>query len=73
VDDVVARDPRVEAILTRPDDYFARARSRAWAEAARDIRNELDRRHSSRRNGAAAAAVRLETRLADVDGPARGL
>lgn len=72
MDEVVARDPRVEAILTRPDDYFDRARTRAWAEAGRDILGELDRRHSQRRNGGRPLAARLESRLAAVEDPTRG-
>jgi len=49
MDGVVARDPRVAAILTRPDDYFDRARARAWVAAARDIRADLGRRQTRRR------------------------
>ena len=49
MDGVVARDPRVAAILTRPDDYFSRARARAWLAAGHDIRTDLKRRQSLRR------------------------
>jgi len=69
VDDVAARDPRVEAILTRPDDYFDRARSRAWAEAGRDVLTELDRRYARRRNGARPLEARVESRLPSVEDP----
>lgn len=47
---VVAADPRVGAILADPSHYFARARERAWVEAGKDLRTELDRLHE-RRNG----------------------
>lgn len=49
---VVARDPRVGAILTHPDIYFAAARRRAWPRARVDIEAELDRRARARRDGA---------------------
>jgi hypothetical protein len=68
VQDVVARDPRVEAILNHPDDYFDRARYRAWMEAGRDVLSELDRRQSRRRNGSPTGG-RLEARLADLSEP----
>ena len=51
MEDVVARDPRIEAILTHPDEYFRRARTRAWAEAGRDILAEMERRDSRRSDG----------------------
>lgn len=69
MDGVVARDPRIEAILTSPDDYFRRARSRAWAEAGKDVLDELDR-HSSRHNVHLPPEVRLEARRSRQDGPA---
>ena len=59
MEDVVARDPRVEAILNHPDDYFDRARWRAWVEAGRDVLSELDRRQSRRRNGHPPEGARL--------------
>jgi hypothetical protein len=51
MDGVVARDPRVAAILTRPDDYFSRARARAWLAAGHDVRSDLRRRRLLRRGG----------------------
>lgn len=50
MDGVIARDPRVAAILTRPDDYFSRARTRAWLAAGHDVRSDLKRRKSQWRN-----------------------
>lgn len=50
MDGVLARDPRVAAILTRPDDYFQQARERAWLAAGHDIRADLGRRQSKRRD-----------------------
>jgi len=71
MEDVVARDPRIEAILTRPDDYFRRARTRAWLEAGRDILDELDRRESQRRDGARPHRARPESQGAAVDDQAQ--
>jgi hypothetical protein len=48
---IVARDPRVLAILTAPDAYFDNARRKAWREAREDIATDLDRRARRRRNG----------------------
>lgn len=48
---ILARDPRVAAILTSPDDYFDRARARAWVAAGRDVVTDLSRREARRRNG----------------------
>lgn len=52
MDDLVARDPRVVEILSSPDDYFARARARAWLVAGYEVAWDLDRREFRRRNGA---------------------
>lgn len=49
--DIVARDPRVLAILTGPDDYFENARRDAWRKAREDVATDLERRASRRRNG----------------------
>jgi hypothetical protein len=49
--EVIARDPRVRAILTQPEAYFSAARRRAWPQARADIALELDRRDRARRNG----------------------
>jgi hypothetical protein len=54
MDDIVARDPRVEAILSSPDDYFDRAWARAWLRATADIATDMSRRASRRRNGGLA-------------------
>jgi len=58
MDGLVAKDPRVLAILTEPDAYFDDARRKAWREARVDIATDLDRRARRRgnepyRNGAA--------------------
>lgn len=50
---VVARDPRVSAILTNPDLYFNDACHRAWDNARADIARELARRARDRRDHAA--------------------
>jgi hypothetical protein len=52
MDGFLARDPRVAAILNRPDEYFDRARARAWQAAVHDVVRDLERRESRRRNGA---------------------
>lgn len=57
MDDVVASDPRVAAILTRPQDYFDRARARAWLAAGHDIRADVGRRESRRRDRRSARPV----------------
>jgi len=49
--EVVARDPRVRAILTMPEAYFSAAHRRAWPQAGADIELELSRRSRARRNG----------------------
>jgi hypothetical protein len=51
MDGFLARDPRVAAILNRPDEYFDRARARAWMAAGHDVVLDLERRESRRRNG----------------------
>jgi hypothetical protein len=48
---ILARDPRVVAILTSPDDYFDRARARAWVAAGRDVVTDLSRREARPRHG----------------------
>lgn len=50
--DLIARDPRIAAILNHPETYFAAARQQAWAQAHRDIEAELDHRARTRGNGA---------------------
>ena len=62
MDGVVARDPRVAAILTRPDDYFARALVRAWLAAAHDVRSDLSRRESLRRGGRRTSWTKVDDR-----------
>jgi hypothetical protein len=52
MDGLVARDPRVLAILTTPDDYFARVRRQAWIGAGEDIAVDLARRAKHRRDSA---------------------
>lgn len=44
MDGIAARDPRVEEILTRPDEYFARARRQAWLKAGEEVAADLERR-----------------------------
>jgi hypothetical protein len=56
MDGILARDPRVAAILNRPDEYFDRARARAWLAAGHDVVLDLSRRESRRRNGTWRAA-----------------
>lgn len=51
MDGIVAKDPRVAAILTAPEAYFEDARRKAWREAQADIAFDLDRRARRRRNG----------------------
>jgi hypothetical protein len=46
-----AHDPRVLAILTAPDEYFAQARRRAWLLAQADVAADLARREQRRRTG----------------------
>jgi hypothetical protein len=57
MDGLVARDRRVLAILTTPDDYFARVRRQAWIGAGEDIALDLARR-AKRRRGAAPSRAR---------------
>ena len=52
MDGLAARDARVLAILTAPDEYFSRARLEAWAKARADVAQDLARRAEARRNGA---------------------
>jgi hypothetical protein len=42
---------RLEAILTDPEGYFARARADAWAQASDEVDAELAARAEARRNG----------------------
>ena len=51
MDGIVAHDARVWAILTTPDEYFARARRQAWLLASQDVAVDLARRARLRRNG----------------------
>jgi hypothetical protein len=55
MDGLVARDARVLAILTAPDEYFTRARLEAWAKAGEDVEQDLARRAEERQNGASNA------------------
>lgn len=57
VDEIVARDPRVLAILTGPDDYFSNARRAAWRKAREDVATDLERRARRRRNGGQANGI----------------
>lgn len=50
--ELAASDPRVRAILTEPDAYFAAARRRAWPQAAADIHAALDQHARAQPNGA---------------------
>jgi hypothetical protein len=47
---IVAHDARVWAILTTPDEYFARARREAWLHAKQDVAADLARRAQRRRD-----------------------
>jgi hypothetical protein len=51
MDGIAAHDPRVAAILKTPDEYFARARRKAWLGAAEDVSADLARRAQQRQNG----------------------
>jgi hypothetical protein len=51
MDGVSAHDPRVGAILKTPDEYFARARRKAWLGAWEDVAADLARRAQQRQNG----------------------
>jgi hypothetical protein len=48
---IAAHDPRVAAILKTPDEYFARARRKAWLGAREDVAADLARRAQQRQNG----------------------
>jgi len=50
MDGIVARDPRVWAILNTPDEYFATARRQAWLRAKEEVAADLARRAQQRRN-----------------------
>ena len=50
MDGVTAHDPRVGAILKTPDEYFAKARRKAWLEARKDIAADLARRAKRRQD-----------------------
>ena len=51
MDGIAAHDPRVAAILKTPDEYFARARRKAWLGAREDVAADLARRAQQRQNG----------------------
>lgn len=51
MDGIVAKDPRVLAMLTEPEDYFDEARRKARREARVDIATDLVRRARRRRKG----------------------
>jgi hypothetical protein len=55
MDGIAARDARVLAILTAPDEDFTRARLEAWAKAGEDVAQDLARRAKRRQNGASNA------------------
>ena len=48
---IAAHDPRVAAILRTPDEYFAKARRRAWLGAWEDVAADLARRAQRRQDG----------------------
>lgn len=50
MDGIAAHDPRVGAILKAPDEYFARARRKAWQKAREDIAADLARRAQRRQD-----------------------
>ena len=58
MDGVAAHDPRVGAILKTPDEYFARARRKAWLGAWDDIAADLARRAQRRETGSWTEATR---------------
>ncbi len=58
MDGLVTHDARVWAILTTPDEYFARARRQAWLQAREDVAADLARRAQWRRNGEPGKANR---------------
>jgi hypothetical protein len=66
MDGIAARDARVFAILTAPDEYFTRARLKAWAKAREDVAQDLARRAEKRQNGA------LNVRHGSRQGPGHG-
>ena len=51
MDGIAAHDPRVAAILKTPDEYFARARRKAWLGAREDVAADLARRAQQRQIG----------------------
>jgi hypothetical protein len=51
MDGIAAHDARVAAILKTPDEYFARARRKAWLRAWEDVAADLARRAQQRQNG----------------------
>jgi hypothetical protein len=65
--EVIARDPRVRAILTTPDAYFSAAHRRAWPQAGADIELELSRRSRARRNGSRGLFRRRPGRRDDAE------
>ena len=50
MDGIVAHDARVWAILKTPDEYFAKARRKAWLHAKQDVADDLARRAQRRRD-----------------------
>jgi len=58
MDGVAAHDPRVGAILKTPDEYFARARRKAWLGAWDDIAADLARRAQRRQDGSSSDPTR---------------
>ncbi len=58
MDGVAAHDPRVGAILRTPDEYFARARRKAWLGAWEDVEADLARRAQRRQDGRSSEPAR---------------
>lgn len=50
MDGIAARDARVLEILTAPDEYFLKARRKAWAKARSDVQQDLARRAEARKS-----------------------
>ena len=73
MDGIVAHDARVWAILKTPDEYFAKARRKAWLHAKEDVAADLARRarcgdgtqeseELARRSADSPLAIRTTTR-----------